>query len=156
VATVQPLLTSHGKHLFTADLQAQTRPRGGWTGRLRESSAERVVVVDRAVQQVLPHLWNIKNVEYCERKADDLQVTPEQSWTGRYVIRGRIFGVIPWQGSFRYVLHERGFHSVDAVPRRGGLHVNGASPLSPTASAPASGTTSGTCCRGRWHRSSRS
>ncbi len=47
------------------------------------------------------------------------------SWTGRYVIRGRIFGMVPWQGPFRYVLHERGFHSQDAVARRGGLRVNG-------------------------------
>jgi hypothetical protein len=54
-----------------------------------------------------------------------VQVTAEQSWTGRYVIRGRILGVIPWQGPFRYVLHEWGFHSQDAVSQRGGLHVNG-------------------------------
>jgi hypothetical protein len=45
------------------ELQAQTRPRGGWTGWLRESSAERVVVVDRPLQHVLPHLQNIKTVE---------------------------------------------------------------------------------------------
>jgi hypothetical protein len=92
---------------------------------LRESSAERTVVVDRPLHQVLPHLWNIKNIGYCERKADDVQVSAEHSWTGRYVIRGRILGVMPWQGPFRYVLHERGFHSEDAVPRRGGLRVNG-------------------------------
>jgi hypothetical protein len=125
VTALQPVLTSDGKHVFTAELRAQTRPRGRWSGRLRECSAERVVVVDRPVQQVLPHLWNIKNVEYCERKADDVQVTAEQSWTGRYVIRGRIFGVIPWDGPFPYVLHERGFHSEDAVRRPGGLQVNG-------------------------------
>jgi len=125
VTPVRPLLTDDGKHVFTEELQAQTRPRGGWTGWLRESSAERVAVVDRTLQQVLPHLWDIKNVEYCERKADDVQVSAEQSWTGRYVIRGRIFGVVPWQGLFRYVLHERGFHSQDAVARRGGLRVNG-------------------------------
>jgi hypothetical protein len=125
MTVVQPLLTDDGKHVFTKELQSATRPRGGWTGRLRESSAERTVVVDRPLQQVLPHLWHIKNVEYCERKADDVQVTAEESWTGRYVIRGRILGVIPWREPFRYVLHEQGFHSEDAAPRRGGLHVNG-------------------------------
>jgi hypothetical protein len=123
--SLEPVLTDDGKRVFTEELQSQTRPRGGWTGRLRESSAERVILVDRPLQQVLPHLWDIKNVEYCERKADDVQVSTEQSWTGRYVIRGRILGVIPWQGPFRYVLHERGFHSEDAVTRRGGLRVNG-------------------------------
>jgi len=125
VTPLQPRLTDDGKHVFTEELQAQTRPRGGWTGWLRESSAERVAVVDRPLEQVLPHLWDIKNVEYCERKADDVQVSAEQSWTGRYVIRGRIFGVVPWQGLFQYVLHDRGFHSQDAVARRGGLRVNG-------------------------------
>jgi hypothetical protein len=125
VTVLNPDLTSDGKLVFTQALQAKTRPRGGWTGRLRESSAERTVVVGRPLHKVLPHLWNIKNVEYCERKADDVQVSAEQTWTGRYVIRGRIFGVLPWQGPFRYVLHERGFHSEDAVPRRGGLQVNG-------------------------------
>jgi hypothetical protein len=125
VIALQPLLTNDGKQVFSGQLQSQTRSRGGWTGWLRECSAERVVVLDRPLQQVLPHLWDIKNVEYCERKADDVQVSAEQSWTGRYVIHGRIFGVIPWQGPFRYVLHECGFHSENAVHRRGGLRING-------------------------------
>jgi hypothetical protein len=110
---------------FSPELRAQTQPRGGWTGRLRESSAERAVMVDRPVEDVLPHLWKIKNVEYCERKADEVTVTPEQSWTGRYVIRGRIFGVLPWTDEFRYVLHEAGFHSQDTGHCRGGLRING-------------------------------
>jgi hypothetical protein len=156
MTAAQPLLTSNGTHVFTEQLQAQTRPRADWTGRLREASAERTVVVDRPLRQVLPHLWNIKNIEYCERKADDVQVSAEESWTGRYVIRGRIFGVMPWQGPFRYVLHERGFHSEDAVPRRGGLRVNGGFAAESEASGPGSGTTSGTCCRGRSRCSSRS
>jgi hypothetical protein len=122
--SVQPPLARDGKQVFAEELRSQTRPRGGWTGRLRESSAERVVVVDRPLQQVLPHLSDIKNVEYCERKAYDVQVSAEQSWTGRYVIRGRILGVIPWQGPFRYVLHEMRLPQRDAVTRRGGLRVN--------------------------------
>jgi hypothetical protein len=110
---------------FSPQVRAQTRPRGGWAGRLRESSAERSVVVDRPVQDVLPHIWRIKNVEYCERKADEVTVTPEQPWTGRYVIRGRIFGVLPWTDEFRYVLHEAGFHSEDTGHCSGGLRING-------------------------------
>ena len=110
---------------FTLQLQAQTGPRNGWSGRLREASAERTVVVDRSVEDVLPHLWKIKNVEFCERKADEVIVTPESPSTGRYLIRGRILGLLPWSGQFRYVLHESGFHSEDAAARRGGLKVNG-------------------------------
>ena len=110
---------------FTPQLRARTGPRSGWSGRLREASAERTVVVDRPVEDVLPHLWKIKNVEFCERKADEVIVTPESPSTGRYLIRGRILGLLPWSGQFRYVLHESGFHSEDAVARPGGLKVNG-------------------------------
>jgi hypothetical protein len=110
---------------FSPQLRAQTRPRGGWTGRLRESSAERTVVVDRPIEDVLPHLWKIKNVEHCERKADRVTVTPEQPWTGRYVIRGRIVGVLPWTEEFRYVLHETGFHSEGTGHCPDGLRING-------------------------------
>lgn len=117
--------------MFTPGLRAQTRRRAGWDGRLREASAERTVVVERPVADVLPHIWTIKNVEYCERKADEVTVTPEQEWTGRYVIRGRLLGFVPWDGQFRYVLHESGFHSEDAAPRRGGLHVNGGFTVEP-------------------------
>jgi hypothetical protein len=81
--SLQPRLTHDGQQVFTEEPRSKTQPRGDWTGRLRESSAERVVVVDRPLQQVLPHLWAIKNVEYCERKADDVQVSADQSWTGR-------------------------------------------------------------------------
>ena len=59
---------------FTPQLRAQTGPRSGWSGRLREASAERTLVVDRPVEDVLPHLWKIKNVEFCERKADEVIV----------------------------------------------------------------------------------
>jgi hypothetical protein len=120
-----PLVAAGDRLVFSPGLRARTQPRGGWTGRLRESSAERTVVVDRPVEDVLPHLWKIQNVEYCERKADEVTVTPEQPWTGRYVIRGRIFGVLPWTEEFRYVLHEVGFHSEDNGHCPGGLRING-------------------------------
>jgi hypothetical protein len=110
---------------FTPQLRARTQPRTGWTGRLCEVSAERSVDLPCPAEHALVHVWNIKNVEVCERKADRVTVTPETASTGRYVIRGRIFGVVPWDGQFRYVLHEAGFHSEDAVRRRGGLQVNG-------------------------------
>ena len=120
-----------GKLLFTSQLRAQTRPRGGWTGRLREASAERTVLVDLPPEDVLPHIWRIKNVEYCERKADEVTVTPDKPWTGRYVIRGRVFGVLRWRDEFRYVLHESGFHSHDTGRRRRGLRINGGFTVEP-------------------------
>lgn len=116
-------LSDDGKLVFTLGLRVQTQPRRGWTGRLREASAERAVVLGCPPERALPYVWDIRNVERCERKADRVSVEPETSSTGRYVIRGRIFGVMPWEGQFRYVLHEAGFHCQDAVPRRGGLRV---------------------------------
>ena len=118
---------------FRPPLRAQTGPRSGWSGWLREASAERTVVVDRSVKDVLPHLWKIKTVEFCERKADRVIVTPESPSAGRYLIRGRIFGLLSWSGQFRYVLHESGFHSQDAAARRGGLKVNGGHPFTGSA-----------------------
>ena len=123
--------SSGGKLLFTPQLRAQTRPRGGWTGRLREASAERTVLVDLPPEDVLPHIWKIKNVEYCERKADEVTVTPDKPWTGRYVIRGRIFGVLRWRDEFRYVLHEAGFHSHDTGHGLRGLRINGGFTVEP-------------------------
>jgi hypothetical protein len=38
-------LNDDGKLVFTPGLRAQTQPRRGWTGRLREASAERAVVL---------------------------------------------------------------------------------------------------------------
>jgi hypothetical protein len=131
VTGIETRATDGGKLAFTAELRAQTLPRRGWTARLREASAESTVDLDCLPEQALAHVWNIKNVEFCERKADEVTVTPEGPWSGQYVIRGRIFGVLPWDGQFRYVLHEAGFHSEDAVPRRGGLQVNGGFTVQP-------------------------
>jgi hypothetical protein len=118
-------LIDDGELVLTPGLRAQTQPRRGWTRRLREASAERAVVPGCPAERALPYVWDIKNVERCERRADRVSVTPETASAGRYVIRGRIFGVMPWEGQFRYVLHEARFHSEDTVPRRGGLRGNG-------------------------------
>jgi hypothetical protein len=126
-------LTAHGKLAYTDALAAVSSPRPGPAARLRECSAERELMLDCSVEDALPHIWWIQNVERCERKAEKVTVTPETSWTGTYVIRGRVFGVMPWQGTFRYLLHERGFHGEDAVRRRGGLHVNGGFTVEPRA-----------------------
>lgn len=126
-----PEIASDRKPPFTGELRARTRPRPGWTGRLREASAEHAVVVGCPPAQALPHLWDITNVERCERKADRVTVAPETATTGRYAIHGRLLGVVPWDGQFRYVLHDAGFHSEDAVSRRGGLRVAGGFTVEP-------------------------
>ena len=123
--------TRNRKPPFTGELRTRTQPRRGWTGRLREASAERTVVLGCSPAQALPHVWDITNVERCERKADRVTLVPETASTGRYAIHGRIFGVIPWDGQFRYVLHEAGFHSQDAATRRGGLRVSGGFTVEP-------------------------
>jgi hypothetical protein len=118
-------ITPDGKLTYSPAMAAAARRRRGLFGRLRECSGERTVVVDQPPELALPFVWRIENVERCERKADRVTVWPETSWTGTYLIRGRLFGVLPWDGRFRYLLHERGFHSEDAARRRGGLRVTG-------------------------------
>lgn len=62
---------------------------------------------------VLPALWDIRNVERCEVKADSVRVHPRTDWEGTYDVHGRFAGV-PWKGRFQYELHPAGFHSRDA------------------------------------------
>ncbi len=66
---------------------------------------------------VLPAIWDIKNVERVERKADAVIVHPDGDTGGTYDVEGHFAGV-PWQGRFDYELTPTGFHSRDAdVPR---------------------------------------
>jgi hypothetical protein len=55
-------------------------------------------------------IWEIKNIEVTEVKADAVDVDEETSTKGTYKVRGRFAGV-PWQGEFAYELNESGFHS---------------------------------------------
>jgi hypothetical protein len=61
----------------------------------------------------LPAVWDIKNVERCEVKADAVTVHPRTDRDGSYDVRGRFAGV-PWKGRFDYQLTPTGFHSRDA------------------------------------------
>ena len=62
---------------------------------------------------VLPAVWDIKNVERCEVKADTVTVHARSAEAGSYDVRGRFAGV-PWHGRFDYELTPTGFHSHDA------------------------------------------
>ena len=58
-------------------------------------------------------IWEIKNIERTEVKADAVLVSPDTSATGTYRVRGRFAGV-PWRGEFAYFLNDAGFHSRNA------------------------------------------
>ena len=71
------------------------------------------LVVPYSSDEALAVIWNIKNIEVTECKADAVEVDEETDERGTYRVRGR-FARIPWRGRFAYQLHETGFHSVDA------------------------------------------
>jgi hypothetical protein len=58
-------------------------------------------------------IWEIKNIERTEVKADVVAVSPESSSNGTSRVRGRVAGV-PWRGEFAYFLNDAGFHSRNA------------------------------------------
>jgi hypothetical protein len=58
-------------------------------------------------------IWNIKNIERAEVKADAVVVSSDTPTRGTYRVRGRFAGV-PWRGQFAYFLHPGGFHSRNA------------------------------------------
>jgi hypothetical protein len=74
--------------------------------------------------EVLPAVWEIKNIERCEVKADLVDVTKETDTRGSYKVRGHFAGV-PWRGQFFYALHPKGFHSTNAEHPRKGSTISG-------------------------------
>jgi hypothetical protein len=75
-------------------------------------------------EQVLPAVWEIKNIELCEVKADAVDVTKETGERGSYKVRGHFAGV-PWRGEFFYELNPKGFHSTNAPHPRKGTTISG-------------------------------
>jgi hypothetical protein len=66
-----------------------------------------------AREDAVAAIWEIKNIERTEVKADVVAVSPESSANGTYWVRGRFAGV-PWRGEFAYFLNDAGFHSRNA------------------------------------------
>jgi len=64
-------------------------------------------------REAVAAIWEIKNIERTEVKADAVVVSPETPDRGTYRVRGR-FGGVPWRGEFVYFLNESGFHSRNA------------------------------------------
>jgi hypothetical protein len=50
-------------------------------------------------EATLRAIWEIKNIELTEVKADAVNVDPETPTKGTYRVRGRFAGV-PWHGEF--------------------------------------------------------
>ncbi len=61
-------------------------------------------------EATLEAIWEIKNIEMTEVKADAVDVYPETPSSGTYRVWGRFAGV-PWRGEFVYELNQSGFHS---------------------------------------------
>lgn len=85
-------------------------------------TSTRTMPVDPA--RVLPAVWEIKNIERCEVKADAVEVTRETEHRGSYRVRGHFAGV-PWRGQFFYELNPKGFHSTNAPHPRKGTTISG-------------------------------
>jgi hypothetical protein len=64
-------------------------------------------------QAALVAIWEIKNIERTEVKADAVDVNPDDPRHGTYDVRGHFAG-LPWRGQFAYELNEGGFHSRNA------------------------------------------
>jgi hypothetical protein len=75
--------------------------------------------------QVLPFIWDIQNIEYCEVKADKVRVVKETEKSGTYTVKGHFMHFIPWTRQFRYELHDRGFHSQEAAQPPSSLNIQG-------------------------------
>ena len=79
----------------------------------------------------LPFIWDIKNIEYCEVKADQVEVTKETERSGTYMVKGHfggkkgLFAGVPWQRKFAYQLHATGFHSVEAQQPPSAFNIQG-------------------------------
>ncbi len=74
---------------------------------------------------VLPFIWNIQNIEYCEVKADKVNFIKETEKTGTYTVKGHFMHFIPWTRRFVYELHDRGFHSKEAANPPSSLNIQG-------------------------------
>jgi hypothetical protein len=84
---------------------------------MRRITVVATIEVPRPPEAVLPAIWDIKNIERCEVKADHVEVHPADREHGTYDVTGRFAGV-PWRGQFEYETDARGFHSRTAgVPR---------------------------------------
>ena len=91
---------------------------------IREISAVSSIVVSCNKEDALAIIWDIKNIEKTEVKADLVIVNKETERKGTYDVRGHFAG-IPWRNTFSYELNDKGFHSLEANPPASGSRISG-------------------------------
>jgi hypothetical protein len=96
----------------------------GKAAMMRKISATRLIEMPCRQEDALAVIWEIQNIEKTEVKADIVRVSPQTEHTGTYKVQGHFAG-IPWHNEFAYVLHEQGFHSVEAHPPTPGSRIQG-------------------------------
>lgn len=83
-------------------------------------------------ETALAAIWEIKNIERTEVKADAVDVSPLSEGHGTYAVRGRFAG-LPWQGEFAYELNGTGFHSRNSNVPPSEATIEGGFVVTPTA-----------------------
>jgi hypothetical protein len=83
-------------------------------------------------ETALAAVWNIKNIEKTEVKADGVEVAPRGATHGTYKVHGHFAGV-PWRGEFAYELNDTGFHSRNAGVDPDRATIEGGFAVTPTA-----------------------
>lgn len=91
---------------------------------IREISRTSTITIPCRPEEALAAVWDIKNIEYTEVKADAVSVNQETATRGTYDVRGHFAG-LPWHNTFAYELNARGFHSEEATPPASGTRISG-------------------------------
>ncbi len=82
--------------------------------------------------EALNAIWQIKNIERTEVKADAVDVSPISPRSGTYKVTGRFAGK-RWDGEFAYDLNDGGFHSRNANVPPEEATIEGGFVVTPTA-----------------------
>ncbi len=87
--------------------------------------AVRVIRVPCPKADAVAVVQDLTTLPAYEQKVRGVSVQPGGDSDGEYTLTGKLAGLLPWTGRFRYVLHDDGFHSVDAAERADGWEISG-------------------------------
>ena len=96
----------------------------GKVSHVKNYCCSRLIAIPCRQEVALAVIQEIKNIEKTEVKAEAVEVYQQTESIGTYQVRGRFAG-IPWHNEFAYVLHEQGFHSLEAHPPNSGPRIQG-------------------------------
>jgi hypothetical protein len=91
---------------------------------IRDISTTSTIEIPCRQEDALAAVWDIKNIERTEVKADSVTVFKETDRKGTYEVHGRFAGVA-WKNNFTYELNDRGFHSVETNAPATGPRIQG-------------------------------